>query len=381
MKTTILPLRNSMNRSPLRAFLLIAFVLACFALSLQAQTCQEGCLANENTALGDDALISITTGYHNTGIGFDALSSNTTGRENTAVGWGALSNNTTGSGNVALGAYALHDSNSGANTALGYRTLVATVAGLNTAVGSEALSLNTTGYWNVGVGASALYGNLTGIGNVAAGQEALSQLTDGSYNIAIGLKAGEFITGSNNIAIGNNGVSGESGAIRIGTEGTHTATYIAGINAAPLTSGTAVAVGITADGQLGVRASSARFKEAIKPMDKASEAILDLKPVIFRYKKQLDPKSVPQFGLVAEEVAKVDPDLVVTDKQSKPFTVRYDEVNTMLLNEFLKEHQKVQELQATVARQEEQIETLTSGLQKMSAQIEVTASARQTIGQ
>ena len=321
-----------MNRSLLGAFVLIAVAFACFALSLQAQTCQEDCLANDNTALGDDALISITTGYNNTAIGFDALSANTIGHDNPAVG-------------------------------------------------SEALSLNTTGYWNVGVGASALYGNLTGIGNVALGQEALSQLTDGSYNTAVGLNAGEFITGSNNIAIGNNGVSGESGAIRIGTEGIHTTTFIAGIRDAPLTHGAAVAVGITADGQLGVRASSARFKEAIKPMDKASDAILDLKPVTFRYKKELDPKGAPQFGLVAEEVAKVNPDLVVSDNRDKPFSVRYDEVNTMLLNEFLKEHQKVQELEETVARQEEQIENLTSGLQKMSAQIEVTARARQTIGQ
>jgi hypothetical protein len=362
--------------------ILISFALICLALAPQAPAiCQQGCLVNENTALGDDALINTTAGYNNTAVGFEALSANTVGHDNAAVGWGALANNTTGGGNVAMGAYALHDHSSAANTALGYRALQASSGGINTAVGSEALSLNTTGYWNVGVGASALSANLSGIGNSALGQGALSQSTLGSYNIAIGLNAGASITGSNDIAIGNSGVSGESDVIRIGTEGTHTATYIAGINRSPLTHGAAVAVGITADGQLGVRASSARFKEAIKPMDKASEPILDLKPVTFRYKKDLDPKEEPQFGLVAEDVAKVDPDLVVTDQQSKPFTVRYDEVNAMLLNEFLKEHKKVQELEATVARQEGEIETLTSGLQKMSAQIEGTTPPRQTIGQ
>ena len=362
--------------------LLISLALICLALAPQVRAiCQEDCLANENTALGEDALVNLTTGYHNTGIGFDALSANSTGWENTAVGWEALANNSTGSSNVAMGAYALQNSNSGANTAIGYRTLVATSGPQNTAVGSEALSLNTTGYSNVAVGRSALYANLRGIDNVAVGQEALSQNENGSYNIAVGFQAGELITGDNNIAIGNPGVSEESNTIRIGTEGTHTKTYIAGIKDAPLVKGAALAVGITADGQLGVRASSARFKEEIHPMDKASEAILNLKPVTFRYKKELDPKGAPQFGLVAEEVAKVNPALVVSDNQDKPFTVRYDEVNTMLLNEFLKEHQKVQELEATVAWQEKQIETLTSGLQKMSAQVEVTTPARQTLGQ
>ena len=381
MKKNALQLIHSINRARLRLALLQISV-ACFALSPEARaTCQEDCLANENTALGEDALINLTTGYHNTGVGFEALSADTTGWENTAVGWNALANNTTGFSNVAMGAYAMQNSNAGANTALGYRTLVATSGGLNTAVGSEALSLNTTGYSNVAVGRSALYANTRGVDNVAVGQEALSQNQNGSYNIAIGFQAGEVITGDNNIAIGNPGVSDESDTIRIGTEGTHTKTYIAGIKDTPLVKGAAVAVGITPDGQLGVRASSARFKEAIKPMARASEAILDLKPVTFRYRKELDPKGAPQFGLVAEEVAKVDPDLVVSDRSHRPFTVRYEEVNTMLLNEFLKEHQKVQKLEATVARQEEQIETLTSGLEKMSAEVELSKPGRQTAGQ
>ena len=362
--------------------ILSSLALICLALVPQAPaSCQEDCLANENTALGDDALVNLTTGYDNTGIGFQALSANTTGWQNTAVGRSALASNTTGFSNVAMGAYAMQNSNSGANTALGYRTLVAASGGLNTAVGSEALSLNTTGYSNTAVGRSALYANLRGIDNVALGQEALSQNENGSYNIAIGFQAGQAITGDNNIAIGNPGVSDESNTIRIGTEGTHTKTYLAGVKDTPLAHGAALAIGITADGQLGVRASSARFKEDIHPMDKASEAILDLKPVTFRYKKELDPKGAPQFGLVAEEVAKVDPDLIVADKQNKPFTVRYEEVNTMLLNEFLKEHRKVQELEATITRQERQIEALTSGLQKMSAEVEMTTPRGQALGQ
>jgi trimeric autotransporter adhesin len=174
--------------------------------------------------------------------------------------------------------------------------------------------------------------------------------------------------------------------MRLGTEGTQTGTFIAGIVTSPLTTGTAVAVGITSTGQLGVRASSERFKEAIKPMDKASEAILALKPVTFRYKRDLDPEGIPQFGLVAEEVEKVNPDLVARDEQGKPYTVRYEAVNAMLLNEFLKEHRTVQELKSIVAKQEahavqqqKQIETLTAGLQKVSAQLDLAKSAPRTV--
>src|SRR5205823_5686722 len=177
----------------------------------------------------------------------------------------------------------------------------------------------------------------------------------GSNNIGLGQSAGfNLTTGDNDINIGNIGVAGESGVIRIGTQGTQTATYIAGIAGVPL--GVAHSIGVTADGQLGVKPSSARHKEAIAPMNKSSEALLNLKPVTFRYKKELDPKGVRQFGLVAEEVAKVEPDLVDLNANGKPFTVRYDEVNAMLLNEFLKEHKKVQELQATVAELKTTIE-------------------------
>ena len=172
--------------------------------------------------------------------------------------------------------------------------------------------------------------------NTANGQNAMRSNTTGSFNIALGGNAGfNLTTGSNNIEIGNRGVAGESGIIRIGTRGTHTNTYIAGISGVTVPGG--VGIIVRTNGKLGTVVSSARFKDEIKPMDKASEAILAMKPVTFRYKKELDPDGIPQFGLVAEEVEKVNPALVARDDQGKPYTVRYDAVNAMLLNEFLKE--------------------------------------------
>jgi hypothetical protein len=221
----------------------------------------------------------------------------------------------------------------------------------------------------------------TGSSNTGIGVFALLNNTAGSNNIALGESAGiNLTTGSNNIDIGNAGIATEAGIIRIGTAGTQTATFIAGIRETPLAAG--AAIGITVDGQLGVRASSARYKEAIKPMDQASEAILSLRPVTFRYKKDLDPKATPQFGLVAEEVARVDPDLVARDAAGKPYTVRYDEVNAMLLNEFLKEHRKVEQLETTVARQQKdfasaiaqqtkEIRAVTSQLQEVREQVAI----------
>ena len=372
------PLPQSKNTTILP--LLIAQTLACFAFSPQARaTCQEGCLANENTVLGDDALLN-NTGPNNTAVGFNALLGDTIGERNTAVGSQALITNTTGGSNTAIGYQALfYNTTGGANTANGDNALAFNTTGdNNTAVGFFALNTNTTGFSNTATGVRALWVNTTGSYNTAVGQNALQFNTRGSSNIAVGFNAGSnLITGSNNIDIGNVGVAGESGITRIGTAGTHTATYIAGIRQTPLVQGMPMGVGITAAGQLGVRPSSARFKEAIKPMDKASEAILALKPVTFRYKN--DPAALPQVGLVAEEVAKVNPDLVARDKEGKPFTVRYDEINTMLLNEFLKEHKTVQEQGATIARQQKQIEALTTGLQKVSAQFEVSKPAPQVV--
>jgi hypothetical protein len=228
-----------------------------------------------------------------------------------------------------------------------------------------------------------------GRNNTATGLNALHSNTTGGSNIALGFNAGgNLTTGSNNIDIGALGVAGDAGKIRIGKQGTQNGTFIAGISGATVASGVGVIVG--SNGQLGTVVSSERFKEAIKPMDKASEAILALKPVTFHYKKELDPDGIPQFGLVAEQVEKVNPDLVVRDADGKVYTVRYEAVNAMLLNEFLKEHSKVQTLEATaaqqqkgfeskIAHQQEQIEALTAGLQKVSAQVELNKPAPQMV--
>jgi len=349
------------------SFLILALVTS-VATALAVDPPPDGGYPNENTAEGQDALFSLIGGTDNTAVGFNALYSNTgfdsnSGSNNTAIGSSALYANTTGDDNVAIGKWALLSNTTGlSNTATGFVALYKNTTGYqNTAMGQSALTSNTTGSQNTAVGLSASFYNTTGGGNsafgagaldnnttggfnTAIGYSALYNLQSGSYNIAVGGYAGSLIEhGSYNIDVGTTGPGDESGVIRIGSQTSQTVAYIAGISGTPLTHGAAVGVGITADGQLGVRASSARFKEAIKPMDKASEAILSLQPVTFRYKKELDPKATPQFGLVAEQVEKVDPDLVAKDDQGKPFTVRYEEVNAMLLNEFLKEHKKAEE--------------------------------------
>jgi trimeric autotransporter adhesin len=366
MKTTILPSKNSINRSsrPL-TLLLIPFALGCFALLPQARSaCQHGCdINNHNTFLGDDALVNNTTGTDNTANGLNALFNNTEGSFNTATGSDALFQNTTGSENTGYGWNALFNNTTGvANTAVGVAALLGMNGGTaNAAFGESALGNATTGNDNTAIGAAALINN-----------------SDGSNNIALGRGAGQNLTtGDNNIEIGNEGAPAESNTIRIGTSGTQTATFVAGIRGVPINGGTTI--GVNANGQLGVKPSSARYKEAIQPMDKVSEAILALKPVIFHYKKELDPDRTPQFGLVAEEVARVNPDLVVTDKQGKPFTVRYDEVNAMLLNEFLKQHKAFLEEQRTVEELEKQVAALTAGLQKVSAQLEASKPALQVV--
>jgi Chaperone of endosialidase len=208
--------------------------------------------------------------------------------------------------------------------------------------------------------------NTTGNNNTASGVNALKNNTTGSRNIALGAGAGlNLTTGSNNIDIGNVGLAGEANKIRIGKIGTQTATFVAGIRGATLASGVAVIVG--SNGQLGTITSSARFKEAIKPMDTASEAILALQPVTFRYKHELDPDGIPQFELVAEQVEKVNPDLVVRDEGGKVDTVRYDAVNAMLLNEFLKAHRQLQEQQTMIERQRKQIEALLQDCRRLAS--------------
>jgi hypothetical protein len=318
--------------------------LVCFGLSgaIRAVTGPpDGGYPNFNTAEGDNALFSLTTGSNNTATGEGALFDNTTGNNNTANGLGALFSNTTGFS--------------------------------NTADGVNALFSNTTGSFNTANGGAALLNNTTGSNNTAEGFQALESST-GSNNIALGSNAGiNLTTGSNNIDIGARGVAGESNTIRIGTLGVQKTTYMRGISGATVASG--VTVIIDTNGHLGTTTSSERFKEAIKPMDKASEAILSLKPVTFRYKHELDPDGIPQFGLIAEQVEKVNPDLVARDADGKVYTVRYEAVNAMLLNEFLKEHRKVEQQEATIAKQQKQIEALTTGLQKVSDQLELSKPA------
>jgi len=356
-----LHLQKSIGWSPLRSgFLLITLALACFALSPQARAvCEEGCDTNANTFLGDGALANTTTGAENTATGAGALGLNTAGSRNTASGSGALQNNTTGSD----------------NTAIGFATLSRnTTANSNTATGADALNGNTTGYRNTAVGYAALLSNTIGHGNTAIGYQALYHNT-GSNNVGLGFNAGYKLTdGDGNICIGSNlfGVAGESNTTRIGN------IYFS------LASGRAVY--INSDGKLGTLVSSRRFKEEIKPMDKASEAILALKPVSFRYKKEIESSGALMFGLIAEDVEKVDPELVTRNEKGEAETVRYEAVNAMLLNEFLKEHRKVEEQSSrmerrdrTIERQEAEIRGLTSQLQKVSDQLDSIKSVPRVV--
>jgi len=338
---------TKVTHSTLALFALASFA---FATEMRAFTCQEGCIGvgSSNTALGGDALINVATGLgqDNTAIGYNAMFTLVNGQSNTAVGFKTLYYNTDGSNNTAVGIEPLFNNATGSwNTAIGDFPLYSNTTGnYNTATGSWSLYFNTRGSSNTADGYRALQ-NSIGDQNTATGYRALGSNTSGDNNIALGFQAGlNLTTGSKNIDIGNPGVTGEANTIRIGTAGTQTETFVAGISG--VTVGGGVAVVIDASGQLGTSTSSARYKEAIRPMDEASEAILSLQPVSFRYKKELDPKGIPQFGLVAEDVAKVNPNLVARDDEGKPYTVRYEAVNAMLLNEFLKEHKKVEALEA-----------------------------------
>ena len=247
---------------------------------------------------------------------------------------GALGSNSSGVYNTASGANALRNNSTGR---------------FNTADGGQALNSNATGNNNTASGLNALYHNTDGDANTGMGFQTLFNNTTGSGNIALGANAGaNFTTGGNNIAIGSAGVADQANTIRIGRQGLQTATFIAGIRGATVPGG--ITVFVDPNGQLGTATSSERFKEQIEPMGEESETILSLRPVSFRYKEEIDPESIPQFGLVAEDVEKINPKLVARDAEGKVYTVRYEAVNAMLLNEFLKEHRKVQELEATVTR-------------------------------
>jgi hypothetical protein len=358
-----------------------------------------------NTAIGSGVLVSNTTGTYNTALGWATLSNNTTGYENTASGYLALANNTNGFQNTANGAYALSDNLSGAdNTASGWEALFDNTGGsnnaangafslfsnitggCNTASGDSALYYNTTGNSNVASGfnalyenesgslnlaegVSALYYNTMGNNNTALGAFALSVTTSGNNNIAIGYSAGTNVhSGNNNIEIGSPGVAADNDAIRIGTPGLQSTAFIAGIAGTTVPGGGAP-VYINSFGQLGTVNSSERFKQDIQSMGDSSDLLLGLRPVTFRYKSDLDPTGTLQFGLVAEEVNRVDPDLVLRDTQNQIYTVRYDAVNAMLLNEFQKQHRKVEEQQAEIQELKEKAARVDS-LEKRLAVLE-----------
>jgi Chaperone of endosialidase len=391
--------------------LLIAGVLACFGLLPQALAVvppPDGGYPGFNTAEGQNALFGRTTGVANTAVGWFSLFNNTDGSyntgvgagtllfnigdqttgdgtQNTAIGTAALLFNTTGYKNAATGVGALLSNTTGAaNTATGWYALYHNNGNLpdgsaNTAVGAAALFSNTTGDSNTAIGLNALVNNTTGVGNTAVGVRALVGNISGSLNVALGDNAGhDVVTAQNVICIGLNVFGADVGdSCFIG-------------NIFGQTSASGAAVYVNSNHRLGTLTSSRRFKDDIKPMERVSEALFALKPVTFHYKKEIDPAGMQQFGLVAEDVEKINPDLVVRDKDGKPYSVRYDQVNAMLLNEFLKEHRKNEEQQATItqqrkdfeaaiAQQQKQIEALTAQIQKVSAQSEASKPAPQVV--
>jgi hypothetical protein len=325
---------------------------------------------SDNTANGFQALRNNGTGSSNAATGFQALSNNGTGNFNAATGFQALYNNGSGGNNTATGFQALYSNRVGfANTANGFQALYSnTRGGGNTATGEGALASNTTGDANTAVGTIALFGNTLGRSNTANGHNALSWNTTGSFNTALGVSAGGNVETANNVICIGAFVAGED---------VSDSCYIGSIFQRPVAADS-LPVLVDGFGKLGTASSSARFKKAIKPMDCASESILALKPVTFHYKS--DKTNTPQFGLIAEEVAAVNPDLVVRDKNGEIYTVRYDAVNAMLLNEFLKEHRKVEEqdtiiaqLKSTVAKQEAAIALQQKGIQTLTATVKEQA--------
>jgi Chaperone of endosialidase len=379
------PLIQIKKTTPLRA---ITLLLTCFALMPLAQAvvpAPDGGYPNGNTAEGQKALLSLTTGGFNAAIGFFSLSANATGSFNTAVGAGALDlntadrntatgaaallSNTIGTFNTASGAFALLSNTIGNNNSgAGAEALVSNTTGSdNTATGLSALSSNTIGSSNTATGEGALSHNITGTGNTADGLSTLSANTTGSFNTALGVGAGfNVTTASGVICIGS----------KINGANVDNTCFIGSIRGVTTQNADAVPVLIDSAGQLGTLSSSRRYKTDIKPIDKSSESILSLKPVSFRY--NVHKNSTRQFGLIAEEVADVNPDLVIDDADGKPYTVRYDAVNAMLLNEFLKEHRKVERLEAIVASLVTTVNEQAFEMQKIRAQVELNKPAPQT---
>jgi hypothetical protein len=369
---------NSMNQSTTRASLVVAFALVCFALLPNAPAVSpppDGGYPGGNTAEGQQALLNLTTGTFNTATGWLSLATVATGELNTAVGaaalllntadgntaigTGALLNNTIGFGNTANGTFALVNNITGNNnTAVGRDALSSLANGnSNTAIGRDALLNNADGSNNIAVGRDALLNSTGGESNVAVGRGALANSTTGDSNLALGIDAGnQLVTANNVICIGHTGADVSD------------TTWIDNVFGVTTQSGMTAPVIVSNNGQLGTVASSERFKKDIASMQKTSEAILALRPVTFHYRT--DAVNTPQFGLIAEEVAKVNPALVLPDKEGKPYTVRYDAVNAMLLNEFLKEHRKNEEQQATIAQLKSGMEALTATVKEQAAQIQ-----------
>jgi Chaperone of endosialidase len=357
MKTITLTLSSAINHSVLRwTLILIQLVLMCVVVVPRAGAVTpppDGGYPGFNTAEGDSALQSLTSGAANTAVGLGALFHDTTGSNNTALGFEALFSNTTGF----------------ENTATGWRALFANTTGFhNNAYGFFALLRNTTGNHNTANGDEALRNNTRGNDNTVDGAHSLENNTIGSGNTVLGFGAGNNVTTASNVICIGSGVVGAN---------VSNSAYIGSVFGQMSSGGAAVF--INASGKLGTSMSSRRFKEEIKPMERTSEALFALKPVTFRYKKEIDPAGTPQFGLVAEEVEKVDPTLVVRDQGGKPYTVRYEAVNAMLLNEFLKEHRTVRELEQEVAVLAATVKEQATQIQKISAQIDTNKLGPQIV--
>jgi len=300
-----------------------------------------------NTGVGDGALYYNTTGIYNTAFGYDTLANTTTGDYNAACGALALSSNTIGSNNAALGQVALwYNTTGNDNTAAGAGAMKQNTTGSNnTAAGFEVLQENTTGTNNTAFGSGAMGNNVTGGDNTALGTSALGTNQGGSNNIAIGSKAGYYLRGSRfNIDIGNMGLASDVGTIRLGTTNQQTATYVAGIAGAQVTG---AAVYVSATGQLGVLASSERYKTKVTSMGGSSKRLRALRPVTYELKS--DPRAGTQYGLIAEEVARVYPELVVRGAGGEIEGVRYEELTPMLLNELQRQQTELAQVKAQLA--------------------------------
>ncbi len=345
-------MKTVITRSPIAVFrtksalILTALALGIFPLVRKSQAVNpppDGGYAGGNTAEGQNALLNLTSGTFNTAVGFFSLKNNTQGQFNTAVGAATLFTNTADK-----------------NTGTGAGALLSNTIGIeNTAAGSFALLNNSTGAQNAAFGANALINSTTGGGNTAIGFNALPNNTTGITNTAVGFNAGFGITTADNVIVIGTNVAGQN---------VDHSCFIGEIFGATSSNGTQVF--INSDGRLGTITSSRRFKQTIEPMDNASEVLFLLKPIRFRYKKQIDPTETSQFGLVAEDVEKVNPDLVVRDKEGKPYSVRYDQVNAMLLNEFLKEHRKNEEQEKTIVELKSGMTALAATVKKQASQIQ-----------